>query len=797
VKISNLPSQPTSFIGRETELTEIADLLANPNCRLLTVTGPGGIGKTRLAIHAANQITHFAHSVYFVPLHLLNSPDFIIPAIAEALQIQFYGQASAREQLLDYLREKSLLLVVDNFEHLLDGAAILSDILAHAPSVKALVTSRERLNLLEEWVLDMQGLPFPTNEVETEIGDYDAVQLFVQHARRAQVGFALTDTQTPAVIRICRLVGGMPLGIELAAAWVRALSCEAIANEIERSLDILETPARNVEPRHRTMRAVFDPTWERLAEVERDVFMRLSVFRGGFTREAAEHVAGATLRVLSALVDKSLLRVDASGRYDVHELLRQYAEEKLDQSSEESELLRNLHAAYFADFMEQRWGHLTYRRQKEALAEIEADIENVRTAWRYSVQQHRASEIGKSIRSLWFVYDLRGWYYQGIKLCVETVEVLRSVHPKHEVEAVLAQVLAVQGFWMGAIGFPQQGLPLAEEGLAMLRRLNRREHMCLVLQSVWLNNWFLGRAAEEAQATQEWLAIARETNDRWNIALALGIEFVLSDDAAQAKPLLEESARMFEELGDFWGMAIKYYQLGYFAWKSGERDEANKRHQQALKAAQEIHYRAGQYRACYNLGRIAFSSQQFQEARYYYRLSLKTAHEVGLNREVPETLFEFARLQDVFGRKARAVELLALVLHHPMPHFVKHEAQDLLAQLQTELPPDDCSAAFERGKTLELEPVIARLLEADEVPEPQNPSGERARDANQALLDPLSERELEVLQLIASGLSNDEIAERLFVGRSTVKTHINHIYSKLSVTSRTQALVRATELNLL
>jgi hypothetical protein len=266
--------------------------------------------------------------------------------------------------------------------------------------------------------------------------------------------------------------------------------------------------------------------------------------------------------------------------------------------------------------MEQRWGHLTYRRQKEALAEIEADIENVRTAWRYSAQQHHASEIGKSIRSLWFVYDLHGWYYQGLELCAQTVETLRSAHPDDEVEAALGQVLAIQGFWMGATGFPQQGLPLAEEGLAMLRRLNRREEMCLALQGIFLNNWYLGRADEEAQTTQEWLAIARETNDRWNIALALNGRFrrlhVTPD-----KRLGEESARMFEEMGDFWGMAIRYNELGVMAWESGDREAAAKRHQQALKAALEIYYRAGEYRGYYNLGKIAFSSHQYQGQALY------------------------------------------------------------------------------------------------------------------------------------------------------------------------------------
>jgi predicted ATPase len=251
----NLPTQSTPFIGRVKELAEIAGLLNDPACRLLTLVGPGGIGKTRLAIEAARlQQNTFAHGVNLVSLQPVGSSDFIVSAIAEALRFQFYPGGEPKHQLLDYLREKSLLLVLDNFEHLLDSAELVSEILAYAPEIKVLATSRERLNLLEEWVLDVPGLPVPASETEMEIDDYGGVQLFLQSAQRTKVGFILTDAQKPAVTHICQLVGGMPLGIELAAVWVRALSCEEIAIEIERSLDLLATSARNVPPRHRTIR---------------------------------------------------------------------------------------------------------------------------------------------------------------------------------------------------------------------------------------------------------------------------------------------------------------------------------------------------------------------------------------------------------------------------------------------------------------------------------------------------------------------------------------------------------------
>ncbi|MEO8394168.1 MAG: AAA family ATPase [Chloroflexota bacterium] len=283
---TRLPTSATPFIGRAEELAEIALLLADSTCRLLTLIGPGGIGKTRLALEVARSLT-FPNCIYFVSLQPLTSPELVVPAIADALQFQFYSGGEPQQQLLDYLREKSLLLLLDNFEHLLDGVTSLSDMLAAAPFVKLLVTSRERLNLREEWLFEVQGLSFPTSETEANFETYDAVQLFVQHARRTHSSFILTDRRKPAVARICRLLGGMPLGVELAASWVRSLPCGQIADEIEHSLEILETSVHNMPLRHRNMRAVFTPTWERLSAVEQDVFMKLSVFRGGFTTEAA------------------------------------------------------------------------------------------------------------------------------------------------------------------------------------------------------------------------------------------------------------------------------------------------------------------------------------------------------------------------------------------------------------------------------------------------------------------------------------------------------------------------------
>jgi predicted ATPase/DNA-binding SARP family transcriptional activator len=326
----NLPPQATTFIGRSTELAEIAQRLSGDlACRLLNIIGPGGIGKTRLALEAAQQhLADFADGVYFVPLAPVTADHLIAPAIAQALQPPVQWQIDPRVQVLEYLRDKQLLLVVDNLEHLPAGVDLLVEILTAAPRVKLLVTSRERLNLQWEWVLEIRGLEFPEAEQTLPVGEFSAVQLFMDTARRMDARFVVEDDRAQ-VIRICRLLEGSPLGIELAAAWVRVLPCAEIAQQIEHNLDLLATTSADRPERHRSLRAAFEYSWNLLSINERKAAKKLAVFQGSFRHEAAEKVAGAPLTLLFALVDKSLLRRSAAGRFEMHSLVRQYIIDKL------------------------------------------------------------------------------------------------------------------------------------------------------------------------------------------------------------------------------------------------------------------------------------------------------------------------------------------------------------------------------------------------------------------------------------------------------------------------------------
>jgi predicted ATPase len=408
--------------------------MAREDGRLVTIVGPGGMGKTRLALAWAENQVHFQngrangstahpykHGINFLNLAPLEKADLIIPTLANSLNFPLQKSSdretrTPRQQILDYLCQKQMLLLFDNFEHLLDGADLIVDILESTQNVKILVTSRERLNLREEQIYPIQGLEFPDWETPQDAAEYTAVQLFLQSARRNLPDFTLTGGDDLTYLaRICRLVVGMPLAIELAAAWVEMLSLEAIAAEIQQGLDILETELRDVPPRQRSIRATIDYSWQKLTDSEKEIFIKLSVFRGGFTREAAQAVAGANLRQLAHLQNKSLIQVDRSGhRFQLHELLRQYAAEKLNREVEINEAINGRHAHYYAQLLIDQEPRLFGPNEEEALNQLELERDNIDIAWQWLVDHQEIDPLLEAINALFFYYDLRVRVQDGL-----------------------------------------------------------------------------------------------------------------------------------------------------------------------------------------------------------------------------------------------------------------------------------------------------------------------------------------------------------------------------------------------
>jgi predicted ATPase/transcriptional regulator with XRE-family HTH domain/Tfp pilus assembly protein PilF len=564
---SNLPLPSTPFVGRASELAEITHLLTLPECRLLTITGSGGIGKSRLALAAAQAILDssgdkgpkskiknpkFFDGIYFVSLAPLIAPEFMVSAIANSLGFSFSGSLDAKRQLLNYLRTKALLLVLDNLEHLLDGVDLLTEILQSAPAVKLLATSRERLNTQVEWVIDLQGLPTaPASQMEN-LDQYSAIALFVGRAQRARVGFAITAQNGPAIAHICRLVEGMPLAIELAAAWVHVLSCREIAQEIEHTLDFLAVSHRDVPARHRSLRAAFDHSWQLLTQQEQQALGQLSLFRGGFTRTAAQTVASASLPLLSSLVAKSLVRHTSNGRYDIHELMRQYAAIHLNEDATLAQATRERHGQFYLQLVVSQTDALKDSRQGEALATFDSEQDNIDQAWHWAVEQVQIDLIGQAVEGLGLFYLWRGRYREGGAACRLASEQLDTgIAASDPHTRALVQVLTWQGLFCRHLGQTERAGALLQQASALLGSL-------------------AGQAVDALHAP---------------LALELG-RLSTYTDRAVANRLIEQSLESYQRLGDEWGTANAYRELADVAWASGEHSPARQFATQSLQIRQ-------------------------------------------------------------------------------------------------------------------------------------------------------------------------------------------------------------------
>lgn len=852
----NLPPQLTTFVGRAAEVAELTRLLADPACRLLTLVGVGGIGKTRLALQVAGQMAaHFARRVCFVPLQPIHSTEFLISALADALGFPLTGQAAPQVQLLNYLRDQELLLVLDNFEQLLSqpdedtsgGEVLLTLILETAPAVKLLVTSREVLNLQEEWLYPVQGLSYPEPLLQqSEESTYDAVQLFAERARQVRRDFSLADEQA-SVVRICQLVEGAPLALVLAASWVKTLSCAVIADEIQQNLDFLTTRLRNVPDRQRSMRAVFEYSWQRLSEQEQSVFKRLSVFRGNFRREAAERVARASLITLTALADKSLLRWQPDGCYQMHELLRQYAAEQLVQSPQDIAQIYDWHCAYYADFLQRQYSDMMSGQQHQALAEIKIELENIRAAWHWAVELAKTTEIEKLADALFVFYQFQSRYLEGLNTFEKVSRRLDTPETGPQQEALLAKILVYTAWLCIRLGrfeparaalersqllYARHNVPPASGAatdplivlatLALIRgdyveaarlgqeacRLNRAHHSRwnLTFSYYILANAGLAQGQYEVAGRYARQAYKRAVtdNDRWFSAYLL---VILGDiaraqgDYAQAQQHYQASYSLRSEFDDAEGMAVAHNRLGQAALLEGNYTQAHQLHQQSLAIYQQINDRGGLATSLNGLGAAACALGDYDAARQYFQQALQIANEIQFMPLVGQILARIGQLLLHVGKRKQGAAVLAFVQRHSASqHETKAQAQHFLARHG--MNPD---STIEAGTASTLEAVIelvrnelAALGKDDGEESFRHPRPSDGHSLNpQPLVEPLTARELEILRLIAAGHSNPEIAAALILTVGTVKAHTHHIYGKLNAANRTQAVARAREMGLL
>jgi DNA-binding SARP family transcriptional activator/predicted ATPase len=646
----NLPLTTSPFVGREAEISAIQDYLQDPACRLLTLVGAGGMGKTRLALEAiADWISRLRkgelEGVTLVSLAPLQTAEAIAPAIAQATGLALSPGREPEQQLLDFLRQKRWVLILDSFEHLPEGAGLVAEILRTTSQVKVLVTSRVRLNLHDEHCLPVAGIQFPERipEDAQQARSFAAVNLFLQAARRVQPRFEPADRDLAEVSRICRLVQGMPLGILLAAAWMGVLPPAEIAAEIGQSAGFLRADWPDVPEGQRSIRAVFDRSWSLLTEREREVFQALSVFSGGFTRAAGEQVSGASLQELRALADKSLLQIAPSGRYEIHELLRQYAAEKLQSLPEAATDVHNRHCAYYTDALHRWEADLTGARQQLALVEMEADSENIRAAWTWTMEQDHVERLDQAMEGLQHFYWHSGRFQEGeaafaaaAGAATAMAPVAATVVDKAACLRVQVRALAWQSNFQRAMGKRDAAARLQQQCLATLRapalagsdtRLERAILTWAMGVTICMADYEEGR-----QRFEESFSLFRELDHRWGMAWALNASGNMSmflGAYGDAWRRLEESLAIYRARGYLPGVAGSVSRMACIASMEGRFDEAEGLARQGVAASLEAGSQTQWALALVDLGEVLEKRAKLTEAHAVLQQSLALLTDLG------------------------------------------------------------------------------------------------------------------------------------------------------------------------
>lgn len=914
----NLPSQLTKFVGRTQEIAEIVDRLNNVDCRLLTLIGSGGIGKTRLALAVAEtQISNFTEGVWLVRLQSITTFDRFVATISKAIDFSYKGGDEPHQQLLNYLNNKNILLVLDNFEQLLDKNVLdfLTDILTATSSVKLLVISREALKMQEEWRYMLKGLSIPLSDIHTydDMGAYEAIQLFIMRANKINPYFDPIN-KYDCIIRICRLVEGMPLAIEMATSWISSLSCHSILANIERGL--LSTRLRNVTDRHRSILAIFEQSWALLSVEERDVFSKLSIFVGGFHNDVAKIVADADSYNLATFVDKSLLQLDQVDRYRIHELTRQFAIKKLNDFPEKKATVLNLYCEYYATFLERREHKFRTQQSPQVLKELEQEIENIQAMWSQAIIHSKIAPLKKTVRFLAEYYDYRHWYHEGVTILEQIIETFRDFKPIGDYGLVLGVALSGSGNLLHNLGEIDRAEKRIREGISILRTVNTQPYLVWALGNLNRLLFALGFYHEAEKSYRESIALAKEANDVVTLAYELGrlgyivnargkyheanllrqeallhfrsIKHRLGEalilgaigethynlgDYEQAQATLQESLIILHELDSLWHIASQLQRLGHATLALGQHEEAKEHLNRSLEIANNVddpllitlaHLSCGELytihgdyeqakqhfenalslskkvglrlqlaQTLYGLGKLAYQTADYRYGELYLRESLSLSRELQSKLDIGKVLIELGRIaiqlgnetdtQDCFyealiiattieskplildtllaiseiiimhNNPMVATELLLFSLYHPKCHAgTKRQIEILITELKEILTLQEFSTAQQRGQQYNLEEVVRNCTLT------LSASQRNALSVSNRLLhEPLTPRELEVLKLIVKAYNNREISGQLHISVNTVKKHINHIFSKLDVKNRSEAIAKTYKLNIL
>ena len=816
--------EPDSFIGRERELGELRQLARD--WRAVTLCGPGGIGKTRLLLRLVALVAgDYPDGTWFIELGDLRQPELVVSRVASAIGVEEEAGVSLLDTLADALRTRRLLLALDNCEHLVDACASLCQrLLASSPGLQVLATSREALRVAAEAAWPVPPLALPPGESDDAAGghdpaSYDAVRLFADRASAAAPGFALGPANTAAVVAICRSLDGLPLAIELAAAWVRVLSVEQIADRLHDRFHLLTSRDRSVPPRQRTLRAAIDWSHDLLTRPEQVLLRRLSVF-AGWSLEMAEYVCadadlpdGEVLDLLAALADKSLVEVEPDPlgqiRYRMLETVREYATARLEASGEEQAVRERLRE-YTISVAEHamRVGMALVPAPWSARVDVfrrwDADAGNAREVLSWCLARGDAESglrICTAVRPCWIV---RGSYAEGSEWFDSFLAAdLSAVSPAVRGPALIGRAQ------LALASDPQQAVTWAAAGLELCREAGDRFWTATALNLLAEGALHTGHVDEAVKQVEEALASARQAGDKWNEGFALGTRAAAAGQQGnlrEAQECAEAALSVMREIDQRWGAARAQLGLGDLARLRHDDEQARWQYLAALVTLREVQAGPEIARCLVGLGRVAMDQGDLRQARQHLADSLLLSLTAGSRVGIARGLSAFAALAVREGRPGRAVQLTAAVTAlreaaslPPLPGASTQRYLDAAADL------GEHAVARLWADGLQLTSSAAAQLALDD-PDAQPAAGQAARPPEPPAQVPfsppspprpgaaghdlaaskLTAREREVVELIALGKSNKAIAEQLFISPATAARHVANILAKLGFTSRSQ-----------